>query len=396
MTVSRAIDLPLARLAALAIALLLLHYGLWAIAAPDLLARLALLGLVGAFGWFLARPARSGAWPMRLVLAGLLFVALGSPTRSPDARSIWMFHAHRIALEGDLHAQLDGYAAWSHLDYPVLIPALSASLARAAGVWNEIFPKSATVLSLLPPLAAIAAAIPGLRLQLAFSLLLLMIGGRLLVNGYMDAVLAAYFVAAASAGHGFVRAASPSERRVLGVLWCGLLAALPLVKNEGLVLHGILCACLLYAQRSGKIDRAFCLLAVLSLAPVAAWRLELVAHGISNDLVGAGLVSRIVDRLLSWRADLQVLWGLAFQLRVIGPCALFGWAWHRTRDRDFLRLTLHACALYALALALVYLSTPHDLAWHLATSAERTVLPIALALVFVALHSFGDAPDQPR
>jgi len=35
--------------------------------------------------------------------------------------------------------------------------------------------------------------------------------------------------------------------------------------------------------------------------------------------------------------------------------------------------------------ACCYLSTPHDLAWHLATSAKRVALPVQLLLMYGAL-----------
>jgi hypothetical protein len=388
MTAPPTIDPALARLAACAIALQLLHYLAWAVGAQDWLAPLAALGLVLAFAFLLVRRAPAGAWPIRVVLAALLVIALGTPTRSPDARSLWMFHAHRIAVEGNLYAQLDGYAAWTHLDYPVLVPALSASLARALGTWNEIFPKAACVLSLLAPLAALAAALTRTRLQLAFCILLLLVGGRLLVNGYMDALLATHFAAAALIGYAFTRAGPALERRVLGVLLCGLLAALTLIKNEGLVLHGILCVCLLSTAR--RFDRSFWGLALVSLLPILAWKLLLASLGIENDLTRAGLLSRLVERASSGQAWLQIVVGLALRPRVILPCLLFAGAVRAAPPSDFTRLVLRACALYALALVLVYLSTPHDLPWHLDTSADRTVMPIALALVFAALVAIGE------
>jgi hypothetical protein len=391
MTAPPAIDPALARLAACAIALQLFHYLAWAVGAQDSLAPLAALGLVLVFAWTLVRSPAVGGWPIRLVLAALLVIALGTPTRSPDARSLWMFHAHLIALEGDLHAQLDGYAAWSHLDYPVLIPALSASLARALGRWNEIFPKAACVLSLLAPLAAMTAALTRTRLQLAFCILLLLVGGRLLVNGYMDALLAAHFAAAALVGHAFTRSEPGSERRVLGVLLCGLLAALTLIKNEGLVLHGILCVSLLSTAR--RIDRSFWVLAVVSLLPIAAWKLQLASHGIENDLMRAGMLARLVERVSSGQVWLQIVVGLALRPRVILPCVLFAAAKRATPPSDLMRLILRACSLYAIALVIVYLSTPHDLTWHLDTSADRTVMPIALALVLASCVAIANSTN---
>ena len=88
--------------------------------------------------------------PLVLVACALVLIALGSPSDGWDPRSIWLFHAKRIFLEGSLYAQLDDYAPWSHNDYPALVPLLMASAAGLLGHWNELLPKAVAPLLLLP------------------------------------------------------------------------------------------------------------------------------------------------------------------------------------------------------------------------------------------------------
>ena len=45
---------------------------------------------------------------------------------------------------------------FSHLDYPILIQTLSASLASLIGNWNEIFPKYSSVIMILPPIIIVS------------------------------------------------------------------------------------------------------------------------------------------------------------------------------------------------------------------------------------------------
>ena len=89
---------------------------------------------------------------LKITLIILMIIVLGNPTYSWDAWAIWLFHAKRIFFEQSIIAQLDGYAAWSHNDYPVIAPAFAASLATLIGGWNNIFPKLAFVLMFFPPL----------------------------------------------------------------------------------------------------------------------------------------------------------------------------------------------------------------------------------------------------
>src|SRR5262245_48515143 len=88
----------------------------------------------------------------------LLFVAyyfriLSEPLSVWDARSIWFFHAKMIWVHGGLsqhggwnHASL----AFSHPDYPKLVPALAAELAWLQGHWNEFGPKASLLVMLVP------------------------------------------------------------------------------------------------------------------------------------------------------------------------------------------------------------------------------------------------------
>src|SRR6185295_10989627 len=75
----------------------------------------------------------------------LLFVTVFSPVFHWDSRSIWSFHAKLIYFEGSL-ARSGGWADpsisfWSHTDYPVLVPSLTAVLGWTLGVWNEYLMK---------------------------------------------------------------------------------------------------------------------------------------------------------------------------------------------------------------------------------------------------------------
>ena len=82
--------------------------------------------------------------------------------------------------------------AFSHPDYPKLIPAIAAQLAYLKGYWNEFLPKGSLLVMLVP----LSLWVFSFRQKsLTFILLVLMFFfslGAWLTNGYMDGYLAGY------------------------------------------------------------------------------------------------------------------------------------------------------------------------------------------------------------
>ncbi|WP_448141955.1 hypothetical protein [Stenotrophomonas bentonitica] len=363
----------------------LLCYAFAAFGWVGLPAQVAFIAVLACAAWSLLalRDGRS-AWMVGIV-AVLLVLALGSPTDEWDPRSIWMLHAKRIYLENSLYAQLDGYANFSHNDYPSLMPLWSATAARGVGHWNEIFPKAAATLLLLPPLLLIARS---LRTWWAAGLLavaVLEVGGRYLVDGYMDAFLAVYAVAALAVAIQPRRDAAEGAWFNLAA-YAALSAVLTLIKNEGAVL-----AILVGVVAVGTVllrDRRmpWGLLAsfAVSMLPLLAWKLAVAGADLGNDLAQSDLKGQLLARLPELAPSVLILKAL-LRSAVWVPLVLLLVLWARTWRVSAARAGLAVAAAYFGVLFAVYLSTPHDLAWHLATSAKRVALPVQLLLVYAVL-----------
>lgn len=363
----------------------LLCYAFAAFGWVGLPAQLAFIAVLVCALWsLLALRDGRAAWMLGIV-AVLLVLALGSPTDEWDPRSIWMLHAKRIYLENSLYAQLDGYAIFSHNDYPSLMPLWSATAARVVGHWNEIFPKAAATLLLLPPLLLIARS---LRTWWAAGLLavaLLEVGGRYLVDGYMDAFLAVYAVAAlavaiqprrdAAEGAGFNLAA-----------YAALSAVLTLIKNEGAVL-AILVGVVAVGTvllRDRRMPWGLLAAFAVSMLPLLAWKLAVAGADLGNDLAQSDLKGQLLARLPELAPSVLILKAL-LRSAVWVPLVLLLVLWARTWRVSAARAGLAVAAAYFAVLFAVYLSTPHDLAWHLATSAKRVALPVQLLLMYAVL-----------
>lgn len=362
----------------------LLCYAFAAFGWVGLPAQLAFIAVLVCALWsLLALRDGRAAWMLGIV-AVLLVLALGSPTDEWDPRSIWMLHAKRIYLENSLYAQLDGYAIFSHNDYPSLMPLWSATAARVVGHWNEIFPKAAATLLLLPPLLLIARS---LRTWWAAGLLavaVLEVGGRYLVDGYMDAFLAVYAVAALAVAVQARRDAAEGAWFNLAA-YAALSAVLTLIKNEGAVL-AILVGVVAVGTvllRDRRMPWGLLAAFVVSMLPLLAWKLAVAGADLGNDLAQSDLKGQLLARLPELAPSVLILKAL-LRSAVWVPLVLLV-LWARTWRVSAARAGLAVAAAYFGVLFAVYLSTPHDLAWHLATSAKRVALPVQLLLMYAVL-----------
>lgn len=363
----------------------LLCYAFAAFGWVGLPAQLAFIAVLVCALWsLLALRDGRAAWMLGIV-AVLLVLALGSPTDEWDPRSIWMLHAKRIYLENSLYAQLDGYAIFSHNDYPSLMPLWSATAARVVGHWNEIFPKAAATLLLLPPLLLIARS---LRTWWAAGLLavaVLEVGGRYLVDGYMDAFLAVYAVAALAVAIQPRRDAAEGAWFNLAA-YAALSAVLTLIKNEGAVL-AILVGVVAVGTvllRDRRMPWGLLAAFAVSMLPLLAWKLAVAGADLGNDLAQSDLKGQLLARLPELAPSVLILKAM-LRSAVWVPLVLLLVLWARTWRVSAARAGLAVAAAYFAVLFAVYLSTPHDLAWHLATSAKRVALPVQLLLMYAVL-----------
>ncbi|MFL9583153.1 hypothetical protein [Stenotrophomonas sp. AB1(2024)] len=347
--------------------------------------QLAFIAVLGCAAWSLLalRDGRT-AWMIGIV-AVLLVFALGSPTDEWDPRSIWLFHAKRIYLEGSLYTQLDDYAVFSHNDYPSLMPLWSATAAKLVGHWNEIFPKAAATLLLLPPLLLIARSLRTWWAAGLVAVVVVKVGGRYLVDGYMDGFLAVYAVAA-------LAMATQPRRQDNRTAWfnlaayAALSAVLTLIKNEGAVL-AILVAVFAVATgvlRDRRMPWGLVAAFALSMLPLLAWKLSVAGAHLGNDLAQSDLKGQLLARLPDLSQSALILKALLRSDAWIPLVLLLG-LWTRTWRTPAARAALLVAVAYLGVLFAVYLSTPHDLEWHLATSARRVALPVQLLLMYAVL-----------
>lgn len=381
------------------IGLSLLNYMTWVFGHPPswlVLGILMMMALAG-FGCMV--------WRRDFILVGvfgyLIVLSLSNPNVGWDPRSLWFFFAKRIFLEGDLYSRLDGYHSSS---YPALFSALAASLGHIQGVWGEQIPKLASLLFLAPAFLVIRHITSSAMLTWAWFLLLLLVAGIKLINGYQDPILGLYLVLfLCLAPKVFLSTNKPPD--ILGhFALLGVMVSMPLLKNEGLAMLIALVLATVIASRRlnikvivfGGISIAFWWL---------TWQQHLSAAGVSDGLMAGGptgLLQRVSARLMQIEPIWQV--GLSMLEKSAGWIAAYAysrWWMNRTGGVPVLvgSVAVHRVLFwwgffYSGVLFLIYISTPADLTWHLNTSVGRTMMPLNIALMTMSILNFREPIEK--
>ncbi|HEY2774984.1 MAG TPA: hypothetical protein VGK20_13135 [Candidatus Binatia bacterium] len=361
-----------------------------------------------------ARRPENFALPVFVVL--LLLRQATLPIELWDGRSIWLFLARRIHVQGMLlKADLaNPLTLWSHPDYPLLHPSWMSWFAGYESGFNERMAASG--------IAVLLAAIASLLWRMArsafgrvagasFTLSCVLIVGPLTVGGYADGILALLLAVEVLA------LASPDTRGNDTLWWIAAVAA-SLTKTEGLVLAPAVALPFLllhpfWRARSPASRVAF----AAALVPAMGQRLWTSLVGVNSIVYEGGpvqMLARLGPRLAEaveraprlWREDGYVhlraaLWiGLASLLVAAIGCAFGG-----RRDRPATMAL--AAALVAAAFAFVSIGgMPNDVSFLVGTALDRLLLHaavlsvLAAQLMFAATEPVAEAapkapPQQP-
>jgi hypothetical protein len=336
-----------------------------------------------------------------LIPIGVFFFR--EPLNAWDARSIWFFHSRMIYLSDGVNAQTgfnDPSIAWSHPDYPTLVPSLAAQLMKAVGYWNEYLPKLSLLLLLVPAFLWLASL---LQKKKETVLLVAMVLGPLanVETGLMDGLLAIYAGFSLIWFHQWWQ-----SRRTLDLANVYLSLGICLgLKNEGTVFVGIALFCMAawilinHGSRLKVVTRSLWIPA-LGFVHLLIWHHYKSNLQIESDLHFLNSVGfqHVKERLFEGISLKHISNELLFSKRgIVGLLVFFGVAFFFQKSRQVRRLALMSISvsfLYFCVLFAVYLMTPYDLNWHLQTSATRTILPVLSTLTISLVILLND--DQSK
>lgn len=355
-------------------------------------------------------------WPAVIIIAvQVLYVfsfATLLPLRGWDAWSIWFLKARAFYVNGGVTAAFlkDPSYAYSHPDYPLMVP-LSAAWVYAAG--GKVAETAAKVLypvqfaCMLAIFHYAASRASDKRLALVFTALLSLtpvvvihsaglpvaIGGLYLGDyvGYADLTLSICFLASGAFAYRYMNT-DGVESLALAALF---LAAGAWTKNEGLSFAAIgfivLSAWTLYTRGANGVRRVITLAVILAVF-ILPWfiykshlHLSSEFSGRAGTLFSSGAPERFIVIIKYFARYFFVkpsLYNFTFYIYFI----TIPLAWRGFFPKRLFALNTLVFGQFAVYI-LVYMITPAEINWHLSTSLDRLVLHLApLAMMTSAVN----------
>ena len=342
--------------------------------------------------------------------AALWWQATNTPLAGWDAWAMWFLKGRAFFQAGTVPAAFltdPHYAAYAHLDYPPLVP---LTIAGTYGWTGDADPLMKGWWALLAGAAGAgiywggaglvgrAARWGGLGLVLGLPELLTHAAGY--YAGYADLPLAVLALFGAIFLYRRLRDPADPGAFAAAALFFSLAG---FTKNEGLVIAGTGLALLAGLALARQAPRPLDWLGAGAVAGLVLlpWQAVQAAYHLTGDLTitwaavqaqGAARLPPISQALLAQALDparYNLLW-LVLPLLGLGALLVAPRRWLRTLPL----LLLIAAQVGATVLA--YISTPHDLAWHLQTSADRVVLQPVLVALFLGTLYLGLLLDRQR
>jgi hypothetical protein len=299
--------------------------------------------------------------------------------------------------------------AFSHVDYPKCIAILSAQMASMVGYWNDILPKMSILVLLVP--AVLGSFCFFKRINISFVYLYLMLFFSLdsyLFNGYMDAYLAIYACLSLLLFLRWSKTNNPSDF-ISGVAF---ISVMTLLKNEGLLYLFVFISSFVlflffnktnryYFYTTLKIDIFWYMTAIFA-SNIIVWEFLKQRWALKNDLkLGTDsieiITARLKDGSLTVIAKAMLLESNAGISILILLLSIFFSLKLRTFYFKDIMLCVVVAFIYSTGMYLVYLSTPHELLWHLKTSVDRTMMVVNLSLIaatFVLITNMENQNDS--
>lgn len=353
--------------------------------------------------WYL-----TGAFGLALASAAIMFIcyALTKPHGEWDAWSIWNLRARFLFRAGELWRDaFSTQIAWSHPDYPLMVPGIVAMCWTLARAESTLAPAAVAFLFTFGVAGVLVATLGILRGKTqAFIAGTLMLGSvSVIVNGanqYADIPMSFYILA--TLGLLCLQERYPEDLRfsILAGLTAGFAAW---TKNEGLlflvaVIAARAWAIFRYGNRAA-LTRQLLRLAIGFLGPLALITFFKLRFAPPNDLLSKQqhqIVAHLAD-ISRWLYAIEAYIRAPFRIGnflipIILVLALYWYLLRfkvEQRDRPALATILVALGLTLVGEFAIYVALPGDVAWQINTSLERLLQhmwPSGLLAFFLALN----------
>ena len=331
---------------------------------------------------------------LKIFFLFIIFVSLGTPTFEWDPRSIWLFHAKRIFFDQSIFSIADNYAAFSHNEYPSLVPAFASSLAVLVGHWNEVFPKLSFTLMFLPPLILTYSFLKDTQYLIFLSIVFFTIG-KFLFNGWADGLVAIYFGSSTFLMYliFFVDTNFYRNRLLFYLLAFCFFVTLTLIKNEGIAMLFILfTATFLIKLYKGLLGKDISKLIFLSISflPIILWKFFCYSKGIGDHYINTNILLNLLPRLDDLNNYKLISYFLFLNEKFLIALIFFLVSFWVKWNKELFSFISIITIMYIFILFFIYLSTPFDFYWQLDSTAARVIKSLSFLLAFFGLYNLSN------
>jgi len=328
---------------------------------------------------------------LKIFFLFIIFISLGTPTFEWDPRSIWLFHAKRIFFDQSIFSIADNYAAFSHNEYPSLVPAFASSLAVLVGHWNEVFPKLSFTLMFLPPLILIYSFLKNTHYLIFLSIVFFTIG-KFLFNGWADGLVAIYFGLSAFLMYllFIIDANFYRNKLFFYLLAICFFISLTLIKNEGTALLFILFVTTFFIKlykRELRKDISKLIFLSISFTPIILWKLFCYSKGIGDDYINTNILLNLLPRLDDLNNYKLISYFIFLNEKFLIALIFFIVSFWAHPNKELFSFVAIVTTMYIFILFFIYLSTPFDFYWQLDSSAARVIRSLSFLLAFFGLYN---------
>lgn len=326
---------------------------------------------------------------LKIVFFALIIISLGDATEDWDAWAVWLFKAKRIFIDQSILGVLDGYASFQLNEQPQLASSFATAVGVSWGSWNEIFPKVGILFITFPPLI-LSLNIFNKTLNFIFICLTLYIINTFFINGFLDGLVAIYFVFSAYLIFNIFIENKFNYFKFLNLF--NFLVILSLLKSEGLVIILILFFHVLIFDLYNKKNLSKIKLKIItfiSLGPIFYWKYLVFVSEIENYHLSGSILANLISRIKDFSTYQIVFQYLFGSYNLLFSIFLLSTSYFLIKNKF---LTVYAFSIgfiYMFSVLLVNLISKMDFVWGITASLTRVIsMPIAYLFIFFALYQY--------
>ncbi|MEO6631263.1 MAG: hypothetical protein ABIN13_06055 [Mucilaginibacter sp.] len=313
-----------------------------------------------------------------------------------DAWAIWNLHAKFLYQTESWRHMFSKDLAYSHLDYPLMLPSIVAFLWNGIGKASPFVPLllSYGLLLAVPLYTYFSLRDAGLKWLPYVALAIFVVDNNfkeLAISQCADTLLA-LLILMVFVQYNKLRNGDDKRALLLGFI-C---ASCAWVKNEGLVFYILFSLCFIAANyKQLAILKKYFAGVILPTLVMVSFKLLFAP---ANDLVSAdnkhlSSISAVLTDVGRYTTILE-FWVTTLINYYLYILILIFVVFILSR-KLFRMLPAVVIAALLLAYFVIYLITPHDLKWHLSTSVSRVFLHVYPAIVYLTLSSIIEVKESP-